>query len=85
MALNSLFCADVPLSNYSLTHSPTSSHSFHPVAFLTACPTWTATDSQELLSLIFCDVVPYATITYYTTTAAGQLSFTETSVLLLLS
>jgi len=22
MALNSLFCADVPLSNYSLTHSP---------------------------------------------------------------
>jgi len=23
MALNSLFCADVPLSNYSLTHSPT--------------------------------------------------------------
>jgi len=23
MALNSLYCADVPLSNYSLTHSPT--------------------------------------------------------------
>jgi len=22
MALNSLYCADVPLSNYSLTHSP---------------------------------------------------------------
>jgi len=22
MALNSLFCADVPLSNYSLTHPP---------------------------------------------------------------
>jgi len=26
MALNSLFCADVPLSNYSLTHSLT--HTF---------------------------------------------------------
>jgi len=28
MALNSLFCADVPLSNYSLTHS----RSFHTAA-----------------------------------------------------
>jgi len=27
MALNSLYCADVPLSNYSLAHSLNSSHS----------------------------------------------------------
>jgi len=33
MALNSLFCADVPLSNYSLTHSLT-----HPlIKPLTGC------------------------------------------------
>jgi len=31
MALNSLLCADVPLSNYSLTHEPTLARSGIPV------------------------------------------------------
>jgi len=29
MALNGLYCADVPLSNYSLTHSPVSRITIH--------------------------------------------------------
>jgi len=37
MALNSLYCADVPLSNYSLTHS-LSSTQFTEATVATACP-----------------------------------------------
>jgi len=40
MALNSLFCADVPLSNYSLTHSLNELHAINPTVGVTKFPEW---------------------------------------------
>jgi len=52
MALNSLYCADVPLSNYSLTHSVISQQ-YHPLPVIGHYTHWPSSGTDSLTQLRF--------------------------------